>query len=358
MGSEYSNLKVLYHTDRIEKLQNGERCAPVYVRLKPTNRCNQKCYYCFYDNENSKNNNVYSERELNRKQEIPWDKMKELICDFAEMGVKAVAFSGGGDPLCYPQILQTVGLLRSNKIDFALITNGQALTYEKACEFKDAKWLRISIESSNPDTYQKIRGVNTYHSVIENIKQFAEVKNKECALGVNCVVNKYNYNELYDLCGIMKNAGVENIKFSPVNDGLDIVENNKSIYRVVAEQIERAKKEFEDETFSIIDKYTAEIKLREAYEKDYSYCWIGELFTIVAADQNVYHCIDKAYIESGKIGSIKNQSFKKMWYSEETTQRLKHYDIAKECNFRCIYDDRNRIIDNILSLDKNHINFI
>ncbi len=358
MSSEYSNLKILYHTDRIEKLKKGERCAPIYVRLKPTNRCNQHCYYCFYDNEKSKDNNVYSERYVDRRQEIPWEKMQELIKDFADMGVKAVTFSGGGDPLCYPHIVATVQMLRENGIDFALITNGQALSEDRAEAFKDAKWVRISIESTNQETYKKIRGVSTYESVIANVKRFSEIKNKDCALGVNCVVNKYNYQEIYELCRIAKKAGVENIKFSPVNDGLDIVANNQSIRQSVTTQIQNAKKDFQDDSFSIIDKYTTDIKLREDYKKEYSYCWVRELFTIVAADQNVYNCIDKAYIESGKIGSIAEQSFKQMWFSEETTKKLKNYNIAKECDFRCIYDDRNKILNDVLTLDCNHVNFI
>lgn len=358
MGNEYSNLKLFFHTDRIEKLKNGERCAPIYVRLKPTNRCNQHCYYCFYDNQNSKDNNVYSDRYVDRTQEIPWNKMQELINDFVDMGVKAVTFSGGGDPLCYPYIIETVQKIKENGIDYALISNGQALSGEKAEVFKDAKWVRVSIESTNNETYKTIRGVNTYEKVMENVKNFSRIKNKDCALGVNCVVNEYNYKEIYELCRIVKNAGVENIKFSPVNDGLDIVDNNQSIRSCVSEQIESAIKDFSDEKFSIVDKYTTDIQMREEYKKGYKYCWIRELFTIVAADQNVYNCIDKAYIESGKIGSIENQSFKKMWFSDETTEKFRTYDIVKECNFRCIYDDRNKILNDVLLLDKNHVNFI
>lgn len=358
MGSEYSNLKLFYHTDRIEMLKNGERCAPIYVRLKPTNRCNQHCYYCFYDNNNSHNNNVYSERYVNRTQEIPWDKMQEIINDFAEMGVKAVTFSGGGDPLCYPYIVETVNKLKENNIDYALITNGQALSGEKAEVFKDAKWVRVSIESTNQETYRKIRGVSTYESVMKNIQNFSKIKNKNCALGVNCVVNEHNYKEIYELCKIVKNAGVGNIKFSPVNDGLDIVDNNQSIRSCVSEQIKKAINELSDENFTIVDKYSTDIEKREDYNKEYSYCWTRELFTIIAADQNVYNCIDKAYIESGKVGSIENQSFKEMWFSDKTTNKFRTYDIAKECNFRCIYDDRNKILNDVLSLDTNHVNFI
>ncbi len=354
--SEYSNMKLFYHTDRIQKLLRGERCAPVYVRLKPTNRCNQRCYYCFYDNENNKN--VYSERNVDRAQEIPSEKMKEIINDFADMGVRAVTFTGGGDPLCYNKIVETVEMVKKNKIDYALITNGQELKDEKAEAFADAKWVRISIESADEETYRKIRGVSTYHIVEKNIELFSKMKNPSCALGINCVVNKYNYQSIYELCRTTKSLGAENIKFSPVNDGLDIVQNNSDMKEIVKDQIMRACNDFSDEKFQIIDKYNSDIETREDYKKLYNHCWIRNMFTVIAADMKVYSCIDKAYIASGMIGDLKNQSFKELWFSEETTEKLRNFDIRKECNFRCIYDDRNILLNDVLNLDRNHVNFI
>ena len=46
----YSSLKIFAHSKEIDKVKNGERTAPIYVRIKPTNKCNQNCYYCHYKN--------------------------------------------------------------------------------------------------------------------------------------------------------------------------------------------------------------------------------------------------------------------------------------------------------------------
>lgn len=75
--SEYSELKVFYHMDRIEKLLKNQRVAPVYVRLKPTNVCNQKCYYCVYADDI-----VFKGRKVKHKDYICWDKMQEILNDF------------------------------------------------------------------------------------------------------------------------------------------------------------------------------------------------------------------------------------------------------------------------------------
>ena len=39
---------------------------------------------------------------------IPKDKMMEIIDDLVEMKVKAVTFSGGGEPFCYPHFTETL----------------------------------------------------------------------------------------------------------------------------------------------------------------------------------------------------------------------------------------------------------
>ena len=58
----YSGLKVLYHTEKIEDLKQEKRTAPVYIRIKPTNVCNQRCYYCVYADDQ-----VFENRSVNRK---------------------------------------------------------------------------------------------------------------------------------------------------------------------------------------------------------------------------------------------------------------------------------------------------
>ena len=51
----------------------------------------------------------------------------EFAVVFAAMGVKAVTFSGGGEPLCYPYLTETLGALAASDIRFAALTNGAKL---------------------------------------------------------------------------------------------------------------------------------------------------------------------------------------------------------------------------------------
>ena len=75
-STQYSDLKFFYHTDAVNKLLNNERIAPIYVRIKPTNICNQKCYYCAYANDR-----IFSDRSVEQRNSIPWDILKQTLTE-------------------------------------------------------------------------------------------------------------------------------------------------------------------------------------------------------------------------------------------------------------------------------------
>lgn len=351
-NAAYSSMKVFYHTEKIEALKNNERTAPVYVRVKPTNVCNQNCYYCVYADDK-----VFDNRRVDRRESIPWEKMQEIVTDFADMGVKAVTFSGGGEPLCYHSIIPTLQMIKKYDIDYSMITNGQELHGEKADLLCGAKWVRVSMDATNAKTYEKIRKVSTFHTVLKNLEQFAKNKNKNCSLGINFVVTQDNYSDIYSFCRTMKDIGVNNIKFSPLMVK-NVLDYHSTIRNEVEESLQRAKENLKTDEFEIIDKYSGDMMLDERFEKQYCICYMKEIFTVIAADQKVYFCHQKAYRPDGLIGSIENCSFNELWFSEETTRLFRQMNAGKECGFRCAFEERNILLNQLLNLDKNHINFI
>lgn len=353
INNVYNDLKILCHPDKLDAILNGRRTAPLYVRIKPTNICNQNCWYCVYANDK-----VVENRSVDRRESIPWEKMQEIIMDLSEMGTKAVTFSGGGEPLCYHHIYETLELVRGKNIDYAMISNGQALDETAREALKDAKWLRISLDSVDREMYQKIRGVDTYPIVIENIKKFAKEKNDECVLGINFVVSKENYSSVYEMCNILSAIGVDNVKFSPLMVKGTIPEYHMQIKESIEEQLARAKDDFQNDKFTIIDKYTNDASFDKNFQKKCAHCYITEIFTVVGADCKVYYCHQRAYTQSGMIGSLENQTLKQLWFSDDTTKKLKQMVPQDECSFRCAFEERNELLDRLVNMDRRHINFI
>ena len=348
----YSNIKIFGHLEELYKVKNGERIAPIYVRIKPTNRCNQNCYYCHYKSPYLKLDQYVPDDE------IPREKILEIISDFKEIGVKAVTFSGGGEPLVYSHIEEAMKAVLEAGIDLSVITNGSLLYGKKAELLAQAKWVRISEESGTGETYAKIRGVNSgaFDKLCENIKNFAQIKNADCELGVNFVIGPKNYKEVYQAGKLVQELGADHIKYTALMSN-DVEKTHESFKEEVIGQIHKLIDE-NNTKFRIINMYESDFDSRTLFGRNYDFCGIKDFVTVIAANSKIYFCHDKAYLSQGEIGDIADKSFKEVWFSEEATRKLLEFNPQNMCRHHCVYDDRNELLNAFYSLDRNHINFI
>ncbi|WP_238390150.1 radical SAM protein, partial [Campylobacter fetus] len=80
--------------------------------------------------------------------------------DLDSMGVKSITFSGGGEPLSYRYMTETLEKLSKTDIKFASLTNGSKLNGDIANLFsKFGTWLRVSIDGFDDESYAKYRNV-------------------------------------------------------------------------------------------------------------------------------------------------------------------------------------------------------
>lgn len=349
----YSQLKIFHHKELLNQLENSQRCTPLYIRIKPTNICNHNCYYCHYKNP------YLTLDEYNPNDTIPRDKMLEIVNDMKEMGVKAVTFSGGGEPLVYPYIEETMERVLQAGIDLSIITNGSMLKGKKAELLARAKWVRISIDSINADNYAKIRGIgnDALPELLKNIEAFARIKDETCELGINFVIGKENYMEIGQVAETMKSLGANHVKFAPLFSN-ETEEYHKDIKDGVIAKLDELGQKLNDGRFRIIDLYTSDFDNYEVFRRTYSRCPIKEFVCIIAANSKVYYCHDKAYLSDGCVCDLNGQSFQNGWNSEEVTRKFKEFDAMKVCKQHCVYDSRNVLINSYLDMNLNHVNFV
>ncbi len=350
---KYGSKKILWHHDKMDAFRDNKITSPIYVRVKPTNRCNHHCYYCAYDSENP---NI---QKFGRKDEIPYSKLMKIIDDFRDMGVKAVTYSGGGEPLVYPNIEDILERTLRYKIDLSMITNGQKLNGRRAELLKSAKWIRVSLDSCNSKIFAETRRVpeSFFYQLTNNLEEFTKSKPASCVLGINFVVQEKNFLEVYNSIKLFRNLGVENIKISPRHIPEGSEKDHEPLKEKVIEQINKAKEEIKG--IEINDDYENGIKLSIANERRYSRCYIMQTIPAIGADQNVYFCHDKAWIgkENGVLGSIKKQSFKQLWFSRETAEKFVNFNPIQECKHHCTNDTKNLEIIDYLNCYGIHINF-
>jgi sulfatase maturation enzyme AslB (radical SAM superfamily) len=355
MGNKYSNLKIFHYQEKLDSLSSltNKIEPPIHIRIKPTNVCNHNCWYCAY-----KVDHLQLGQDMIERDYIPKDKMMEIIDDCNEMGVKALTFSGGGEPFVYKYFLQTIKKIIDYNISFACLTNGSKLNGEIAELFaKYGTWLRISIDGFNNESYSNYRSTknNEFDKIIANIEKFVAIDDRKCNLGISFIVDDKNYREIYNFSKLMKNIGVDSIKISPCvvdNSGIKNNEYHSPFYEESKYLSSLVKKELEDETFEVFDSYHL---LEEKFTKDYNWCPYAQINPVIGADLNIYPCHDKAYnLENGLLGSIKDISFKNFWM----TNKEKFFNInpSKHCNNHCVVNDKNKMI--LDYIDVEHLGFV
>ena len=354
MTAYYSALKFLKFKVHLQGLEDGRVMAPVHIRVKPTYHCNHKCWYCAY-----RADDLALGGEMNAKDSIPETRMLALSRDFVDIGVKAVTFSGGGEPLLYKPLPEVIDILADAGIRVAALTNGSNLKGRVSDTFaRHGTWIRISLDAWDNPSYVKSRGAKDkdFARLIHNIKSFT-ARDTICVLCISLIVGRDNYQHIWELCSLLKDRGVSHVKISGAVVSNDVAGNNTyhlPIKTEVTSQIAAAK-ELCNTSFSVLDHYH---DLEARFEKPYQTCPSLQLLTVVGADQYVDICQDKAYTELGRMGPIADRVFKDFWFSVENQQFLKNFSPETHCAHHCVSHAKNLAIHEYLSLDQEHLYFV
>jgi len=354
----YSPFKAAHHLDRLEKLRKGELIMPTSVQIDPTNHCNHKCVYCFYRFcRNNKLNALFNEKD-----ELPLERFESLFEEFVREGIKAVEFTGGGEPLMHPYFAEILRLANRNMLQTSLVTNGVLLGklfgYHEHGLLSSLVWLRISLDAFTKETYSKVHSTppNNFDRAISNLKTCVN-DFKKTVIGVSYMVNPLNYKETLDCAKMLKDLGVANIRltiaYTPQGIGL-----YKDIWDDV-EKISRETKQLEDKNFKVFNFITSHLDNLDYKHKGYDFCGYQHFTAIIGADGRVYPCCTLKYNASIDFGSIIGNTFKEVWFGDRRKNWLKIDHLAAVCNKNpCWFDNKNKFISYLIKDNPPHVNWI
>lgn len=353
----YGGFKILWHQQKLKDLLEGKVSAPIYVRVKPTNKCNHHCSFCSYDPKTG--DKTIRDGMNDRRAEIPKDKMMEVLSDLSDIEVKAVTYSGGGEPLMYPYINEAMRKTLEYGINLSIITNGQNLNEKSAEILTNSHWTRISANASDAKSFRKIRAVpeSWFYELEKNIADFARKKSSKCELGINFVVQIENADQIYRSVEYFRNLGVNHIKITPMWNQ-DFLRYHLPIKERVLEQVKKARDDFSDDKFIVYDTYENDFSLSSVSERKYTRCYIMQTVPVIGADCKVYFCHDKAYSTEGTLGSIEEKSFKDLWFSEESARIFETFNPKESCRHHCANDSKNVLLNKAIDCYGDDINFI
>lgn len=310
--------KLYGHPDRLQAYKNGKTVYPVTVEIHLTNRCNIKCSYC-----------CFADRQDNT--EMSFKDAIAVVEKLSDMHVKAVAFSGGGEPTMHPNLAAVIAHARRAGMDVGLITNGVKFD---SYLLNNLKWVRFSLDAGNATLYKKIKGVDKYNDVIRNIKNAVEYKedcNLPVTIGIHTVVTEDNVDRLYEIATLADFLGVDYFQYRPLERGNTLEKP----------EIPR------DLRIPIMDTSYKWEELKEA--TPYTCCPGADFIGVVGVDLNFYICSVHTYDKTASYGNVLTSFLD----NRHLVQR--EFDYSK-CPIAC----RGAVINRCLAeYDKiEHVNFL
>ena len=367
-NNAYSPWKIVHHPEKIDQMRKKIQPVPLHVQMTISDLCNQNCSFCAYRMENYTTNQLFKVEDPttgivnnNPNRMIPYDKCIEILNDCKEMGVKALQYTGGGEPTVHPKHKEIFQHTLDLGLDLSLITNGVVMRDGLPEILSQGSWVRFSLDAATKKSYSAIRDVPEDHfeKALKNIKKVVEAKNKNKSsnliIGIGFVVTQDNYKEITDAAKIAKDLGVDNIRISAIFTPKDF-DYHKNIYPVAKDSTTRVKQDLEDENFKVFNLFGDRIEDLKQQRPDYNFCGFMHLNTWIGGDLNVYTCCNNAYNERGKMGSIKKMTFKEFWESKAKKDKYSKFN-AKGCE-RCMFNNKNKIIEYLLDDSPTHVNYI
>jgi Fe-coproporphyrin III synthase len=169
------------------------------VTLYLTERCNSRCVSCDYWRHGRADMSV--------------DAVTRLLPSLQRMHTQVVLLSGG-EPLLNPEWAAIAALLRERGIKVWLLTSGLSLAKHarRAGELFDA--ITVSLDGTNRDTYQAIRGLDALDNVCDGIRAAAA---QGVAPSLRVTVQRANYRQLPRFVSMAKELGARRISFLAVD---------------------------------------------------------------------------------------------------------------------------------------------
>jgi len=271
------------------KFLNNQPIIPINIEISISGICNATCDWCFY-------------RTGHTKKLIDKDVMLKTIDDLCDMGLKAITWTGGGEPSCHPALSDFINRVR---IKQGLFTNGLAKPRYNPTKME---WIRVSKTNANWN--------------IETLKKLRECK----TLGM-CI----NY------------TGDETV----ILEALQIAENIKADYVQVRPALNLGATQTNFEIPQIKHKLLSitDYKFTEArHEKTYTNCVGYHFVPFIWEDGNVDTCAYQKENKSYNLGNIYKTSIK-----EIINNYPPHIRINKDCQTCC----KNHEINDLINMAKN-----
>lgn len=206
--------KLTLYPDRV----SGDH-KPITADVFLTNYCNNDCgFYTYHRWELDAGSYGMTSQEF-----------AEYLQCLLSYGVKGVILTGGGEPMINPDFERICEIMDAQNVPYGINTNMNVLKFCKP------RYLKVSLDAWDRESYKKIRGVDAYDKVRDNIISYCgwkKIKSPSTNVGIQKIVT--DVDEIIKFYEANKDLPVDYIVFRPVES------TDGAFYKDRMEDVERA----------------------------------------------------------------------------------------------------------------------
>lgn len=355
VAGPFSGDKILAHAEHLAALMRGEVPPPIVVELDLTNRCQLDCGFCT--------------NAAHRKEKPVWLEFRTAACilaDMSQLGVKAVTFTGGGEPLLHPDADRLIGAARHLGMDVALITNGMLLDRVDLRALVDrCTWIRVSVDAHNRESYYVSKKVDAWERVEANIGLLVDAKREyksDCTIGLGYLTDAERAEGFVAFASHFQRSGVDYVQARPITympgderaslqkdvellreDRIDITALGEAEPRFLSvPSILGRARQYQHDGYRVLastPKYTG-----MGQPRGYDHCTGVYFACVVGATGDVWPCCHLRGEQWSSLGNIHERLLSEIWADVETRNRVYGQIDVKRCMPLCRFHRTNQLL--------------
>ncbi|MBF0219416.1 MAG: radical SAM protein [Gammaproteobacteria bacterium] len=353
--------KLIYHLDRLEAWQRGERIAPIHIDMGLTKFCNTACIYCY---------GVVQKME--RGTMIAGDALLRFVEDCGAIGVRSLGFIGDGEPTLNPALAEATALAASLGVDTAMATNGLKIDPAVMPQLlRDMSWIRVNLSAGDATGFQRVHQSHSrnFDQVVDNVRELVRLRNLygyACTIGLQMVLVPECYDQIIKEAELGAALGVDYFVIKHCSDSeYGELGVNYEDFLSVSELLREAES-LSNDNYVVQAKWhkinsAGESDLYKAGFRKYDVCYGTPFLLQISGNGKVYPCGPFFNKDRFLIGDLHTGSFREMVASDHYWRVhqdiVNSVDVHKDCAMGCRQDYLNRFLWDLKN-PPEHLNFI
>lgn len=340
--------KVFAHLDRLSAWQRGETPAPVTVEWDLSNRCVLGCQSCHFAHTHTRGPWAMRDRRLPMAFSEVGDYanpnlVQRGLGEMAVAGVKAVVWSGGGEPTTHPQWLTLMETAAKAGLQQGMYTLGGLLRSDTAAALaRLAQWVVVSLDCADAISYHHEKGVplERFTAACNGVRWLAEPGT--ATVGVSFLLHAGNWHRTADMLALSRSLGATYTTFRPtIAEATDcsLATSDRAWIAEALPTLEElaAKPDVECDA----DRFAEYLNWAG---RSYTACHGIKMNATITPDGRVWVCPQRRGIEGSSLGNLKHESFADIW-----ARHPRQWTDFEDCRVMCRLHLTNGVLASVFT---------